>query len=1127
MKRLSSLEIGAMHSMEKLDNNISTKIISAIEREEIDDSVKGHIFQADEFLLKTDKSNKPYFLDDFFDKTKNMLRSTVNGCIKSRNKPEKKDDLKKYEEGYFNEIIQNANDVVLNSEIKNPTIEIRCKKDNDYEYEIVCLYPDKGFKLTDIYGFCSRGNSNKSSEDGQEGMYGIGIKSLFCFATYFCIENNVKIELSSNEGLLDTININQLDDIPNKTTLTLKFKYDENKKNEHAGFNVKKFAKFIDSLIEGNQCDQFFYSEEQSEVLFDPRSLIFTELRNNRNVENSIKKIKFIGNENVVILNVSDRYYESNSNIKISRVKDDMEYIVFNYPDPEPDKDEHSLSLAYAINKDWTSLEDRIYATYFVCNYRASLEKEGLLGIKTGCLVNTKAINSSRSGLDRQNENNPPILQKIKDRGKETISDLITILNNDKSENYWKKISSDVLCHLLYVYINFKTETNQEILRDGIFSDGIFKDKKEILMKLFEDKKLYLTENKNFIFRIKESDHINIDDNIINKNRPANSDDENCKALYEIFDKKFIDKDTIIFSNDNQDFLSLCFGIRKLAEYMFLNEDSNSWLKVINIPFIDGAKNLIIERIGGYTFDQIMEFIDNRDEGDRVLIKQLVSRFEINDSFDYMGNYSNNNIVNWLFSDTNYDNEFIKSCREYERSYTELKQLIKGRVSCLTYVKSTHVCYCPDYCDCKVGNKWGQTEKQIRQFLNLLSKDVFKFGFMFESVDANEPLFVHNGSEKKIMRLKKTKCVDNPVKIKYFHIGFLDVITSDFNSFKEFRKILDEYNKYKDGYPYLDNCAYKIKYLKSCCIKNANLALLENIFKWLSTYDEKVYIDVETLTDIKSQDIDLIKFTKLFVGDINICLEKIDAGKNGSKFIGYITNMNSNHYTIKCRKSITSEFKYINSENPVENEDKTKNLVVFYSNSSEQDALSDVLLDMEIGDEIPEYIEHFINVDNIKQLSPSDYDKYLERAVRDYRYAFEFENVSSFLEDTIELKMEEIFTILSGEMSYQNHCPICNDIPTLNIKGDDKVSASKNCLVVIIPAIYKGEKIYVKTICCKSCFEEYKVSLTSAEIFSEENGQNILELKNTICDSSRSYDFVKRVNISPDNWKIICDFNKI
>ncbi|WP_392486571.1 hypothetical protein ACER0A_004900 [Haloimpatiens sp. FM7315] len=1104
-------------------DNISTKIISAIEREEIDDIVKHYIFEADEFLLNTDNPNKPDFLDDFFDKAKNMLVSTVNGCIKSRNNPKKKDDLKKYKEGYFNEIIQNANDVVLNSQIKYPTIEIQCKKYNEYEYEIVCLYPDKGFALTDIYGFCSRGNSNKSSELGQEGMYGIGIKSLFCFATYFCIENNVKIELSSKERLLDTINISHLNILPNKTKLTLKFQYDEKIKNKHAGFNVKKIAGFIDSLIEGKECDSFFYSEEEGEVIFDPRSLIFTELRNNRNVENSIKKVKFKCNEKIVELNVSDSYYENNSNIKISRVKDDMEYLVFHYPDLS--NDENSLSLAYAINKDWTNLRDRIYATYFVGNYSSLLEK------MTGCLVNTKAINSSRSGLERENENDPAILQKIKAKGKETISDLISILNNDKAENCWREISSDVLCHLLDVYRNFQIETNEEILPDGIFMDKV-----ESLSELFENKKLYLIANKNFILKIKDSDNVSIEENIINKNRPANSDDGNCRALYEIFDKKFIDKDIIIFNNDNQDFTSLCFGIRKLVKHIF-NENDCSWLKGINIPFINGAKNLIYKRIKGDNFNQIMKFIDACGEIEGRLVKQLVARFELNNSFDYMGNYSKNNVVNWIFSDDNSDNEFKMSCKEYEKSYTELKELIKTRIHSTRYYYSTNWNASSDYWYERFTSDAFDSvkiyENQIRQFLNLLSKGVFKFGYhdpYFYTEDSNLNLFVHSHNCNNIIlrnRDRSTTYWDG--EFKYFHIGFLNRTILNFNSFKSFRQSIDEYNKQIIDRFKNDNQKakkFKINYLTRCKINNANLALLENIFKWLSTYEEKVDVDVETLTDIKSQDTDLIKFTKLFLGDINIRLEKIDVGKNGSKFIGYITNVNSNYYTIRCRKSIKSEFEDINSKISVMDEEETKKLVVFYSNSNEQAALSDVLLDMSIGNEIPVYIEHFINTDNIKQLSSSDYDKYLERAVRDYRYAFESENVRSFLEDTTKMEMEDIFTILSGEMSYQNHCPICNDIPTLNIKGDDKVSASKNCLAIIIPVLYKGEKIYVKTICCKSCFEEYKVSLTSAEMF-RENGQNILELKSTICDSSRSYDFVKRVNISPDNWKIIFDFNKL
>ena len=136
-------------------------------------------------LNKRDNFNQAYDnfdLDKICQYDENKIQELLQNKGIIRNNPKKKDDLKKYKEGYFNEIIQNANDIVLYSGIENPTIEIECKK-ADNIYEIICSYPDKGFSLKDIYGFCSRGNSNKSSESGQEGMYGIGIKSLFCFAT--------------------------------------------------------------------------------------------------------------------------------------------------------------------------------------------------------------------------------------------------------------------------------------------------------------------------------------------------------------------------------------------------------------------------------------------------------------------------------------------------------------------------------------------------------------------------------------------------------------------------------------------------------------------------------------------------------------------------------------------------------------------------------------------------------------------------------------------------------------------------------------------------------------------------------------------------------------------------------
>lgn len=1102
-------------------DNISTKIINAIEREEIDDSVNVYISKADKFLLE-DELDKPAFLTEFFIKTSDMLRTTVNGCIKSRNNPKKKDDLKKYKEGYFNEIIQNANDVVKSSGVENPKIKIECKKYNELEYEVKCSYPDKGFSLKDIYGFCSRGNSNKSTELGQEGMYGIGIKSLFCFATYFCIENNIKIELSSDKSLLDNIEISNLNKLPNETKLTLRFQYDNNINNNHAGFNVEKIAKFIDSLIANDECNTYFYSDEVEKVIFDPRSLIFTEQRNNRDIKNSIKEIEFLSDGNTIKLNIDDIYYRKNKNIKISSVKDDMKYIVFNYPDEA--NDENSLSLAFAINKDWAELRDRIYATYFVSN-----SNESLLEVKTGCLVNTKLINSSRSGLERENENNPTVLQEIKNKGKNIISDLILILDDDEEvEDNWKNTASDILCHLLEVYKNYQIEENNEIVPKGIFKENIDK-----IIKLFGKDTLYIAKDKKNILKIDEDDKINFEEESIKKNAPTNSDEENWKMLYVVFNNKIMCVDTIVFNIEDEEFNSISFGIKKLAEYMFNDESSKSWLSGINIPFFNGAKALIKKRIGGDSFNQIMNFIQmNCEEESERLVKQLVARFGVNNSFNYMGNYANNNIVNWLFDDgKNIENEeeFKEACIEYEKSYKNLKSLIQNKILTEKYYHPYHGKAVDMYYEKKEFKRMYfykdiknglVTQEHIMEFLNILSKNIFNFG----RIKSEDYIFVQNTQKNISLWYRELQCWNNPIEFKYFPIDFLDQPITNFDNFKSIRQVIDEHNL---NLSIDKQSEYQISYLKECNLENANLLVLRNIFKWLSLYENEVKIKIDNITDIKSQETDLIKFTKklLSMSDINIHLEKIDAGKNGSKFIGYITNGNEYNYNeLYIKKSANSNFinfGYTKSYKP----NSEKDLVILYSNSSEQYALSEVLKNMK-QKTISKYIKYFINKDNIKQLSSSDYDLYLDRPESKYEYAFESEETQSFLKNTLEYNREDIFSILSGEMSYQKHCPICNSIPTLNIKGENKVSVDKNCRVVIIPAEYEEENIHVETICCKSCFEEYKSSLTSAKIIKGEK-HNTLEMKSTINDASRSYNFIKNLKISPDNWKIISEFNNL
>lgn len=985
-------------------------------------------------------------------------------------------------------------------------------------YTVQCSYPDKGFSITDIYGFCSRGNSNKSTEKGQEGIYGIGIKSLFCFANYLSIENNIKIELSSRTNLLDTIHISNLKELPGTTKFTFKFEYDKENddNNKHASFNVKKLADFIDALCSHEDPSSYFYSTNDNELLFDPRSLIFTELRNGRKLENSIKTIQFSTGDHSYAIGVQDELYHVGAEcsiIKISKIKHDLSYLVFHYNNTNED---NSLSFAYAINHDGASLSDRIYATYFVDTYSALLE------VSTGCLVNTRAINSSRSGLERENEKEPAILKTIKHMGKKTIDDLIAILNDSSSSEAFKRSASDVLCHLLCAYSSVQYDDEDDLLPKGIFEGTA-----DALTTLCSNNKLYLDQDKRYIFLKDVGDNIDDAEKKININRPAIADDNNCQALYDCYNRIFVGCDLIVYGEE--DYKQLPAGIRMLSSKVLntqgnKNEVVKSWLIRIQLPFITRAQELITKRIGGDSFDPIMTFISNQAVQDQILIKQLIARFGIDKSFDYMGNYSNHNVTNWLFfsKDKTNDKAFQEACKEYDKSYSDLKELLKERIYTLHSYESYHWNAYADlwYSEFHVDTYSGITinENHIMQFLSLLSKGLLQVGFNNDY----GALFIHDATREITLRnYNRNRATSGwNGKLRYFTIHFLNCIILNFNLFKSIRQTIDEYNS---------KCSpkYQINDLRRCNIQETNLSLVSDIFKWLSGYTESVSINIKSKIKCEFQNTDIVKFVQSILGDIHIRLERIDSGGNRAHFLGYVLTSSNNFYTIKVMKSAEAKFLRISTEDlEISPGDHTKvrELIVFYSNQDEQSALSAVLHDMQFGDEIPYYINHFINTSNYKQLSSYDYDKYLKRPEMKYKYPFEIEEPLSFMSDANKLKMEDIYTILSSEMSYDDHCPICNDVPTLNIQGTKIASANTNTLVVIIPAQYEGETVYVKTICCKSCFEEHKASLTSAQITKGDHKLfYTLELKNTISDASRSYDFVTKLLLSPDNWRIISD----
>lgn len=1107
---------------------IAQKILDAIQREEIDDKVRKLIDNANDYLLN-DKE-KPDYYDAFIEKTVGDLKTTVNGCVKSRNNEKKKDDLKKYKEGYFNEIVQNANDVVWKTEINNPEIVVEVSK-NDNEYYVKCSYPDKGFTLENIYGFCTRGNSDKKSDNGQEGMYGIGIKSLLCFVDELHISSNIKIDITSTVKKLDTVKIVKNEERNAESTF-LSFKFTNGDK--HAGFNTGKLIKFIDWIVSEQReenIEKFLLNGEDNQIVFDVRSLFFTELRGkDRKSNNSIKKIIFRKAEDIperdIVIESEEKIipFDDQNNKIVKKVSIlGKTYVLIHYQ-------EDQISIAYEYNVNVDSIKgDRLYSTYFIGTYS---NKQPMLDKEMGCLVNTTAINSSRSGLERENEKEPEVLSLIKDKGKDSINILCNLISTDIDER--KKIYIDILCRLLYLFRDLQSNDNEEYIPQGVFeaSEPIINN---CLDKwVFNDKKLVLyIEN-------------GIKDEKVIINRPPDSDDANIRNLYATYKSKFYcveNKETtdVVLFEDKEEYEKLTEGIKILCKYIFEDEKNLSWIKGIRLPFIKSIGELIKMRIGGADFSTIMLFLSNiRDEQEKLHIKQLIARYEINKSFNFMGVFSSMNIVNWIFDTVEYaDNEYEKICSQYEKNYSALKEVVKKNIFQNQYYYSMHwnassnwwyESWPREFENCTIN------EQQTLQLLELIHK---RYLFVGYNVD-NRVKFITNQSKNVILqnylvdsygyqRERKRSSTSWDGKFRFFPLDCLSMEMETFQGFRKARSYIDEYNEK------ITDEKFKLTSPDSSSIDEIKYADLESIMKWFAIYEkiDEIVFYVNKIVELpkENKESDVIRFIKKFIGeDVCVCFNKISVENKGKKFTGFVTNLNpkanTNRISIYIKQSQNSNFIVYTRDNISNNADNDKFLLVYSSVDDEQRIMAEILEHLGYGSEICQYIHNFIQTGNITQLSSKEYKKFISQQKLKYKYPFTYEDyVCKNLEKS--LSMNATYTILSGEMSYDEHCPLCNAIPTLNIKEQDLTLLEKrNSLIAMFVAKYKEKDIYIKVLCCKSCFNQYKLTLTSAEIEEQDNSK-ILKLTQTISDSMRARNITTEVVLSPDNWEIIRSFNDL
>ena len=1156
----------------EISNNIGLYIINPDyfnDNEETEKEIKEYKKESDDYFLCG--TGNPSFIDTFMEDLNKKFKETVANCTKPADK-----SLKNYREGYFNELVQNANDAISET--------VRCgdfkctvsKEDNIYT--VTCSYPDEGFDTKDIYGFCTKENSNKEQKKGQVGNFGIGIKSLFRFVDSLEVNSNFNISYNNKRKSNKKTEVEWVTTGGKRTEIKFSFTYrspgDGSKANDNDtkknSFNVSKLAEFIDALIAGNkeEAEKYLFNYgSASKTVFDIRALMLMDMRGEREQDNCITRLSF--NDLIeVTRNIKEvvltPQLEEIKQIRIGSIiiNDDKKctYLIFHFTD--------DIIVAFPYDFKYDPKKDRLYSTYFI-----DVEDTPFYDVSTGCLVSTNEINATRSDIDKENVNDNNAINKIKKHIVLAVKALTYLMIDQRNQDkYVRGVISDVFCQLIYEYRNMYGSYSENLIPGSVFS-GLH----NILCEAVAN--IYFNEGKNYIQKKDGGLNINYENKLFNEEKQVDEKDEYVAELFRVFESVFLKDDILDWDKDKD---CLTSGIKNLAKFFFLDTNGESWVNAFTFPFINGEKELVKRRLKGNNTSNVLDFISKHPD-DGSYIRKILGRLKVVDFLDFEGNFNDNTIRGWLFDDiekTTNDNELddngLKTLYDnYEKNYSGLKSKLKEKdeYNRLKYIgnskyrrrfywayfnnNNTEGCYyftslCDDLPSLPLE------DDEVLSLLDLIKKKRINIGRNIIVRNNRVFIFIHN--QEMTINSADYEYDDSVIsndKVKFFYLDNNATI-KDFESFKKIRTIIEEIDNDLKHIHWRD---YFFKVFYKCEIEKANSELMKNIFEWLApnygrqiSYKDKpntiIFNPQITVSafgdDIVDTKLDIIDFIHTWLKekeekDIVIKVESLsleDVKMNGRKYIGYITNWKTEKPMIYVRKAKSASFECISEScnQPLQSEDTNKKHLVIFHNCKDdiQSVLTDVLKDCMHERSLCYYVENYINTENRRKLLTSEYDRFTKREVLGHDFGFtkddyprDGEEFKKILDDGRKLDKSspnDIYSNLSKGHQYDDFCPICNRIPTLIIKETDETKKieRRNSLIAVIRAKLndRDDTIFIKLPCCKSCFDEYKSSLTFATLDLEADIPT-LTLECVYEDGIRLKHAQKVIKLAPLHWAMI------
>lgn len=1034
---------------------------------------------ANEYLI-TRKGKKPEWLDEFLESNRCKLVETI---CRATSSIQGISSLQGYSEGYFNEIIQNANDLHCGD-----SVEINVSKYGS-ECTLACQYADKGFELSNIYAFLNREMSDKSDDEAQTGKFGVGIKSFFKFVETLKIDSNVAFDFSinrtENDASIKGKTFVNNDWNTGKTTLTITYNADV-----ITSFNTKKLTKLIDYLCGYGRysAEQFFLTGQDMDLVFDARSLIFMFInaKSKRNIsklvfKGAVHQIDIICSEETRIKdlkNDDDTWKIGEIKLQLlvdGKVSYERKFIIFSHD---------SISSAFAVGC-FLNEPNRMYSTY----YLKADTQEQILPI--GMLVDSKFANIHRNDVGDSEEKITQVYEKIRGYMKNLYG---FMCSEETSQLSCSEDISDVFHNIVARYLMVEKSQHWETPLYDVYLDNAKLPKVQ-----GEAAKSYVITHKS-----KEAyDNSSFREGDITRELREN--------YFEYIEKKdTYDLGALLSNQKCIAGVKTVYSMLSDISFDIPRQNRESASKIIN--YFESVKAYMVYAVSGERKEELLVTdaeIDNwllslKEQVGKYFNAQLflkfVGRYEINDAIAYDGSIRHTNLSfkDYLFNGilatsdgllAQYQNQF------YDEKYYGLKEeLLKKRYIDHGNQKNQYMVRCIRPCGRSITGWDGTYDYYEMSTPSNASAPLSQPELLLERM-ATDPKFSGlwlGGSTLKLFETRAKSMWRRDYQFKSYTIDEQQIIHL---SCLQNVKLRD-----------FSNFISAIKYRAMLSENLRNYIHITCKEEGISTRDiaEKV---LPVITDVPKEEKNSFLLEEFNPADVVI--EGITENSNNEmpteniEFISKVTGYRVHLYRFisSTRRKILAYFgngicavkvdaskKFREVASFTETD---KNIYIFYDNIGNdiQQAVNSVLELMNVSTKNLTLLEGYIhNGNTTKTMSYMSRRRNLAKVKK--KLVLEWADLSkeslSRIDDT-----EILYRLLTARGSYDIFCPICADIPLElfdYVEDTKKIHSRQIILLENENPDTNQEMPYVITIACSYCCQRLRNTLTKSEF----DGKNLI-----------------------------------